>query len=229
MELIYQPYFDAMKRILQCCPCIRIKTLKTILVKSYKILDEKYANLIIENMQYHGYVLLTDDGWAITKSFYEVMSSDIYYEKLQHGDKNLLPSGMIDLSEFSWVQTVADCMVVCADMFPLAEDFVTGSAPWYVSFATYPTERKQSRLFQITKIISGMELSNHMLLMNIDRYTEEQRRNVIRRIAIVESENAAYMVPYIGFTAIVMLDEKQAIGYRILQQRSGEEVWQDYE
>ncbi|MGN1389133.1 MAG: hypothetical protein ACI4WR_05765, partial [Bulleidia sp.] len=222
-----EPYLEFERRILYRAGVIRRTSMRQSLCRTFDGMDGHYADMMIEALQYHGGVLISEDGWLITKGCYKRITGDREFSQLRTGVKERIPAGVLEISD-ERDRAIADCMVVAADMMPFSRDFEISAGHWYIQFITPPKGSHPSLLFQITKIPKGEEFTMIQLLKNIPCAEKEETASHIRRIAVIEDPRCASEIPYIGFRYLCILNESSANGYRIVEKRNEEEMWKDY-
>lgn len=222
-----EPYLDFEQRILYRTGVLRRASMRISLCRTFEEMSGHYADMMIEALQYHGGVLISEDGWLITKGCYKRITGDREFSLLRSGSKERIPAGVLEIED-ERDRAIADCMVIAADMMPLSRDFEISAGHWYIQFIMPPKEKQPSLLFQITKIPKGEEFTMAQLLKNIPCVEKEETASHIRRIAVIEDPRCVSQVPFIGFRYICMLNEKSESGYRILEKRGEEEMWKDY-
>ncbi len=226
-ENIYETYI---KRILARVKILRIKTLcdcvNNQFAKNYE--DQIFTAMLA--LQRKGVLLLSSDGWCMTKGAYKrftVQTQDFFNDAIDYTqDYRLSDTSFIKSSGYD--MDVADCMVITADMEPDSDNFVAGYAPWFVQFVTKPREGSASRIYQITKVRSGEELTAAILLSHMPWISDEDLLNCIYRIAVIEDPDSAFLIPRLGFVHIVQIDDNEEKGYRLLESRPKETRWSDY-
>ena len=226
-ENIYESYI---RRVLERVQILRIKTLKDCVNNCFR---KDYGDQIesaLLSMQRRGRILLSSDGWCLTKGAYKRFTNitrDYFNDKVDYTSSfRLSDTSFLEYGEYD--RDIADCMVVVADMHPDSRDFVIGHMPWLVQFVTPYHEDSPSRLYQITKIKSGEELAYGTLMSQLPVMEDEDVLDAIYRIAVLENPESAYLVPKLGFIHIVQINENEPSGYTIIESRSPEYRWKDY-
>jgi hypothetical protein len=194
---------------------------------------------IITEAQNHGILLITENGYVMTKGAYFTMTgirfNDSGRVKKERGKYN----GKIDYDSDIRIHTpiridggrttddMIDCMWVVASMMPDSIDFVASTGPWQVQFVVPEKENSLSKLYQVVHIKQGREIPTTTLLRNLPAIEGKEMRQQIRRIALIDDENFAWRMPKIGFSHIAKVDEKSPDGFRILEKRSEKDAWLD--
>ena len=61
-----EPYLDFEQRILYRTGVLRRASMRISLCRTFEEMSGHYADMMIEALQYHGGVLISEDGWLIT-------------------------------------------------------------------------------------------------------------------------------------------------------------------
>ena len=196
------------------------------LTNTFKDMTEQFAIEIIFALQRQGHVLLSEDGWAMTKAMYQNLSGDKFFEKLEVTRSFRIPAIDYEVKKSNFYDAQIDCFTIAVDLLPESINFAKGEDPWCFIFDTQTPESEGSgKLFQITKIPKEIEIARIEYLKSLPKIEDEATKKVITRIAIIEDERHAWMVPHIGFTNIVKIDPKRARGYSVIEKREGDKVW----
>lgn len=190
--------------------------------------DEKLLEIILET-QKQNYILLTKDGYVTTNNYYKMISEDKFNDGIEINDYycrlkiNFGP-------QIKKEKKLIDCLTVVSKMIPYSKDFfIPNKFPWQVCF-TVPDEfietdeegeTTNSVLYQVCYIShAGVMSFREMLLQNFDIYDDESKEH-IKRIAVLEDPEDAKLVPYVGFTKLVVVD---GMDYDIVENR--DEPWE---
>ena len=193
---------------------------------TFKDMPDQFAIEILFALQRQGHVLLSEDGWAMTKSMYQNLSGDKFFEKLEVNKSFRIPAIDYEVRKSSFYDALIDCFTIAVDLLPESINFAKGDDPWSLIFDTQTPENiGTGKLFQITKIPKEIEIARIEYLKSLPKIEDDAARKVITRIAIIEDERHAWMVPHIGFTNIVKIDPKRARGYFVVEKREGDKVW----
>jgi len=220
----YCEFLDSiMKRIHLCKTHQLIKAFKN----CYKDMNDSFAAEIIFALQRQGHVLLSEDGWAITKSMYQRITNDKFFENLRIHKTFRLESLDYEIKKYGFDEDLLDCFTIAIDMMPNSLGFTIGENPWEIIFDTQGGESKESKLYQITKISDSNEIARIEFLKSLPKIADDSIKNVVQRIAIIDNPKHAFLVPHIGFTYIVKLDSRYTRGYTIVEKRTGDDIWRD--
>ena len=245
-----EEYESFVRNILQKIPLLKTEQLIKCLINSYNDIDEDVAKNILTAIQRRGYILLSSSGWAMTKRMYKTLSNDV--RNIYVKQKNEV-TGLYDpyfylgdtIHVFSKDHSketekqiedlisqkhkdIIDCMWIVADMMPESEDFSFGNAPWTLMFCTNATEKSSGKLFQIVKIPKKTEDSRIEMIKSWPKIKDKETLKNIRRIAIIEDENHAWKVLYLGFTHVIKINENLPKKYEVIgEPRTSKELWKD--
>jgi hypothetical protein len=235
------------KNILKSVPILRAKQLIICLEKSFEeCASNKELSLeILKALQRKGMLMLTYDGYVMTRGAYVYLTNDKFFDNVDLNDNIRIKDKMavirfeknnkrivtktgdtkdlIDRRE----QDLIDAMWIAADMMPGSKDFIVSAYPWLLTFIN--EEQENSKLFEITKISSKNETAKVQLLKRLPVISDPETRETVRRIAIVDNPEHAWAVPYVGLKYICVLDEDCLQNYRVIEKRENDILWKDYE
>ena len=199
----------------------RLRQLVLCLTNSFAISDKEALDAIY-NAQRNGYLLISTDGWVISKGLYQSMFDDKLFDKLVPIAKERIPFDINDYCREYRKDYVASLWLV-ADFMPDSKDFSECSFPFTYSFIK--EGKAANSLIEICYFAhEDAELMQEMLKIQ-PRIDSDSLKDRIRRIAIVEDKNDAIYVPYLGFSHIVKIDERRKDGVAVIEQRKKDERW----
>ena len=213
--------------ILRRIPILKADQLRRALQASFRGLDWENACEILTALQRRGYVLLSPDGWAMTKGVYKTLSGDRFCQKLLQDLDYRLPNMTQKINRQGVSMDVIDAFWVVIDMMPASINFVVNSQPFVLLFDTDKNKDEISKVYEITKISKSREDSRCELLRQLTKITDPNMQKRTVRIAVIENEKHSWMVPHIGFTFICVLDKNESTNLRIVEKREGEDIWSD--
>ena len=235
------------KNILKSIPILRAKQLIICLEKTFEecASNKELPLEILKALQRKGMLMLTYDGYVMTRGAYVYLTNDKFFDNVDLNDSIRIKDKMavirfeknnkrivtktgdtkdlIDRRE----QDLIDAMWIAADMMPGSKDFIVSAYPWLLTFIN--EEQENSKLFEITKISSKNETAKVQLLKRLPVISDQETRETVRRIAIIDNPEHAWAVPYVGFKYICVLDENCPQNYRVIEKRENEILWKDYE
>ena len=238
-------YEELIRNLLKRVPVLRTKQLRIAMQKAFEGMTESVASAILVALQRQGYLLLTDDGWTITKGQYLKLTGDKFFDETRERGRELNKLGskvhIYEIDGADRIKTeasieelmgkkmkdIVDCMWAVTDMMPDSEEFILSCPPFSLSFATPGDEENPGKIFEIIKINSSSEDATVRLLFDLPKIEEKEMKSYIHRIAIIENPDHAWKVPYLGFSAICCLDENEDCGFRVIEKRPNEEAWKD--
>ena len=80
-----EPYLDFEQRILYRTGVLRRASMRISLCRTFEEMSGHYADMMIEALQYHGGVLISEDGWLITKGCYKRITGDRFAPAQRNG------------------------------------------------------------------------------------------------------------------------------------------------
>ena len=219
-----EEYETYIRKILKKVPLMRTEQMEIMLMKTFEGTDRTLAGQILTAVQRRGYLLLSEDGWLMTKGIYVQLSGDTFYD-------GLLPQGQCRLPEMDGLcrdfwRGQTEPMWVIADLAPSSNGFLMNCGVWDAAFITEDEEEKEAKIYELIWIPGRLERVKCELLRTLPEVKDKADRRLIVRIAVMENGVHAYKVPYKGIRYIVEPDGS-ARHYRIAEKRTGEEVWQD--
>lgn len=239
----YETYSNYVRGILKKVPILKTGQLISALMSEYedKDMDAQFALAILHAIQRNGHVLLSSGGWAMTKGAYRMYSKDKFGTAIESnadfrlGDKisvfsddqhRIVQSVNMEKLLSNKDLKMIDCMWVVADLMPLSEHFIIGTDPWNLIFVS--EDDAGGTCYEVVKINETSENATIEMLRNTPRITDHEMRDSICRIAVLDSADHAWKVPYIGFTHICVLDKQSETGYSVIETR-GDDRWSDYD
>lgn len=231
-----EDYQQFVESIINKCGVLRTNTLINCLMKYYANIENRSDALyILRTLQEYTDLMLTDDGYAVTKGCYLRLADDPALMNMRYVDMEKLPADIIHIND-SYDEDLLECMTIVADMMPDSRYFIVTGYPWMIQFIVNargnPDEEgyRPSRLFQICKIENANEIPFSVLLNSLPEFSDAEYKEHIRRIAIIDNANQSYLVPKLGFTAICTYDpDNIETEYMIVETRSQDVAWEDYQ
>lgn len=219
------PYEELIEELVYNFNPLKLEQLKTALLKCFDELDDKTVNYIISSYQERGYILVSADGWVLTKGKYLELTKDSRYQGV---DFNKIERRIGDI--YSYIQNdekhlkIVNALWVMIDMLPDSLDYVTSSKPWQITFIS----KKTHILYQVIVINEDEEDIRIEMLkaMPCDYYDDV--KPTIRRIAIMENPKHEFKIPHnMGFTHILRMDENVKTHYVTVKNRlkEKEQIW----
>ena len=217
-------HLDFIKNILRKVQILKKSQLIMCLKKKFSINDEMAA-YAINYAQLNGYLIVSLDDYVMSIGFYRFVSGDTRYEHLSLNDPEVkLRESFQDCIPQHNKRVIA-CMSLVADMMPYSENFGINQPPLLVHFVTEPDEKGKlkvpSAFYQIAYIPHDAVQRFAIQLRHVENIDIDEFKPMIKRLAIVENEEDAALIPYVGFTKIVKVDEDGA--YQLVETR--EEPW----
>ena len=227
-------------------PVLKTEQLVKAIMKTYDGFTEMVAYEILFALQNNHRILLSEDGWAITKQLYKSITNDKFLDSLhlnnryyigqyvnkygQNGSGKYTKGKDVKLESLlmNKYKRLINCAWLLIDMMPECERIVSFTNPWDLSFITTSEGNKQGKLYQLIYIPEKDESATLSLLNSMCNIDKPELRDSIRRIVILENENHAFKVQQIGVKFICSIDENEESKYKIIENRS-EDMWKYYE
>ncbi|MBQ9037213.1 MAG: hypothetical protein IJ115_07160 [Erysipelotrichaceae bacterium] len=199
-ELVY--YFN---------PC-RTEQLKRALIKNFANLSNEEAMVIITKYQNDGRILLSSDGWAMSKGKYVQMTKDSKYEEVDVNAEVRLPEmgRQIHACCNNKYFRLLDCFWVLIDMLPDSIDFSLTNKPFQLTFVA------QNSLFQVISIPEDEEDLRCDMLKSLPTDYYESFKIKVKRIVLMQNPDHYWKLPEnIGIKFIATVDDSKANHLRI--------------
>ena len=210
----YNEYEKILNEIVYYFNPIKVEQLILILKKYFKDVDETKANLILLEYQNKGYIMLSNDGWAMTKGKYVQITGDANYEKVKY-DSNERIRDVDYYVVNNCDMKLIKCLWVLIDMLPSSLDFVLTNKPFQLTFFN-----KKKELFQVIYIGQDEEDLRIEMLKQLPNDYFEDSKELIKRVAIMENTSHSWKIPeHIGFKYIVGLNDDTPTHYEIVEKR----------
>ncbi|MBR2702071.1 MAG: hypothetical protein IKE77_08310 [Erysipelotrichaceae bacterium] len=192
-------------------PC-RTKQLERALIKNFANLKVDDVNAILEKYQNEGRILLSDDGWAVTKGKYVQITKDSKYENVEVARNPRLSEMDYLIRQYCSLKymRLLDCFWVLIDMLPESIDFSLTNKPFQLCFIA------QGRLFQVISIPEDEEdvRCDMLRTLSVDYY--ENFRTAVNRIIIMAEPDHYWKLPEnIGIKFICTIDDSKPNHLRI--------------
>ncbi len=198
---------------------VRTDQLKRALTKYYEGVDEEKAGKVLISMQKKRSLLMSSDGWTLTKGKYVQLTGDDRYQYVDFQSETPLSDMNEILVRSDINMKVIHCLWILVDMLPASMEFALTHKPWQISFIS-----RKRELFEVAYIPYEEELLRFELLANLPKDLYDELKPNIKRVVILEKAVHASKVPYgVGIKFVVVLDEKSPAHYRILEKR--DEAW----
>lgn len=214
-------------------PC-KTEQLIKVLTNSFANVSTQKAYEILYAYELNGNVLLSEDGWAMTKGKYLQVSGDSKEDFIKY-DQNVRIPPMENIinrqcdTELKYI----NCLWVLISFLPESLDFSDMSKPFHLSFMgkikSKNTNKTVNKLIEVIDIKADYEdIKIEQIKASPQLPDDEEIKKSIRRIAIIENEKHAWKVPErIGFTHVVTIDDSTASHFRVVEDRKkmGKAIW----
>ena len=205
----FDVYKEFTNKIFEKVPCMRTEQLKMFFVKYYGMTEDE-AWTIILGLQRAENFWLSCDGWAMTKGMYKKFTGDRFKEHVIINEVYRLDK--MDHVASKYNPDVIKCLWLVIDSLPQSIDFVITDKPYNIQFVITPenaNDEIQSRLYQLVYVSKQNEIVLPQMLKSYPKIQDKQTRDLVRRVALIENEDAAWRIPYIGFSKILLYDENE--------------------
>ena len=196
------------------------------LCRYYSEIYPDTAEDIINHAQKKGILLVSTDGYVMTKGAYSTLTGDTYGDDLKL-DEDVRIKQPININGGRTTGNTIDCMWIVANMMPDSNNFIVCPDPWNIQFIVQKND-DPAKLFQVMRITKDKEIPSSIMLKNMANDIDKKMRLQIRRIVLLDDDSFAWRFPKVGVTHIAVIDEKVPNGFRIVEKRKPEEAWSDY-
>ena len=223
----YKEYWECLNNIFSKIKILKKRDLINALCNNFIGITEGEAEHILVTLQARERLIITKDGYVLTKPMYYSLTGDWVEEKLNVHGKVRMQADLQSLVPTYYTKYI-ECMPVVIDLMPDSNDFMVGRKPWLIQFIVEDDEGGSSKLYQITRVKKGSEVTEGIILRNLKDKLDAEERDSIRRIVVMEDPELSWRIPYVGITHIVTNDDTESTGYRIVEDRTKENIWKDY-
>ena len=197
-------YEVVMKEFLTWFNPMKTSQLYRILRKYFPELDNEKTLEIVLGYQAKGYVLISADGWALTKQKYIQITNDTKLKGIDYVSEVRLGNISKFIDRYCDKKLI-NCLWVLIDMLPDSKDFVLTSKPFQITFMAH------GYLYQVIYIAEVEEDLRIAMLKEMPKDYYDETKKYLRRIALMENENHFWKIPeHMGFKYIVALDDSPA-------------------
>lgn len=199
-------------------PC-KTEQLIKVLTNTFKDVDKAKAKEILYGYETNGHILLSTDGWAMTKGKYSQITGDTKEEFIKYEQNIRIPNMAKIINETCTSELkYVDILWIIIDLLPDSLEYSAMSKPFDISFIA------KNKCYQIMSIRAIAEDAKIYQLKSVPNDYDDDFKKTIVRIAIMENEDHAFKIPTnLGFKFIVAIDSTQPRHYRIIEKR--EKVW----
>ena len=185
--------------------------------------EEAYR--IIEDASKHGVLLISTNGYVMSKGVYLTYAQDKFWDGLNMSSTIQI---MDSINPDKKTKAQIDCLWEVVQTLPDSENFIMSDAPWLVQYIVAGENGEKDTLVQVARFVTGDEIPMAERIKDLPAIDTEEKRQCIERIAILDDPNFAWVVPHVGFTRICKLVEDDfEEPFRIITVRKGEVVWNE--
>lgn len=232
-------YEDFVLAIMNRMHIVKTKQLVNCISNYYDGITKKTAAFILMTMQSRFVIFNTTDGYTVDKETYKAISGDKFMDNVDRKSPQAVELEVEPLLTPTQKELIDDFWII-ADYMPSSEEFIVCYPPFMITFTTDGIENLSDEdfengnmekatgvLYEIARLTTQSEDARSLQIKYISKYSRKFR-DAISRIAVIDKEDHARFVPYLGFTRICVLDPSEDSGYRLVQVRSDDEKWKDY-
>ena len=199
---------------------IRQDQLVLALKNYFNDIDDKAALEILDKCQTKRVILLSEDGWALTRGKYVQLTGDDRYKYMNTDKEHMLPR-LTNVIQEQCNMKLINCLWILIDMLPASMDFALTHKPFQISFISSKKE-----LYEVIYIQKDEEDAKLEMLKNLPSDLFDIAKKTIKRVVILENEQHAFKVPHgKGIRFVLALDHTRENHYRIIEKR--EKPWDE--
>ena len=220
LEEHYEEYRSFAKELLYYFNPMKTEQMQRAFMKYYANMSDELIRSILYKLQDHRVILMSSDGWLMSRGKYVQLTGDSRYDRLTNGSYTLLPD-MKGYVDNQCNMKLINCLWILIDMLPASLDFTLTHKPFQISFMS-----KKRELYQVIYIPTLEEPARFEMLRALPNDLLDDVKKAIKRIVILEDEKGADRVPQgRGIRFILVIDDSTKTHYRVVQKR--ENIWQD--
>lgn len=190
------------------------------LCKYYADVDKETAEGVLQRMQRNRELLISQDGWILTKGKYIQLTGDDGFSKIDFQSEDMCPE-IDELVEKYCDMKPINCLWIMIDMLPASMEYALHHKPWHISFVS-----AKRKLYEVIYIPFDEEIVKFELLASEPTGFYPELKENIERVVVLEKQNHASSVPKgVGIRYICVLDESTPSGYRVIEKR--ENTWDE--
>ena len=220
LEEHYEEYRSFAKELLYYFNPMKTEQMQRAFMKYYANMSDELIRSILYKLQDHRVILMSSDGWLMSRGKYIQLTGDSRYDRLTNGSYTLLPD-MKGYVDNQCNMKLINCLWILIDMLPASLDFTLTHKPFQISFMS-----KKRELYQVIYIPTLEEPARFEMLRALPNDLLDDVKKAIKRIVILEDEKSVDRVPQgRGIRFILVIDDTTKTHYRVVQKR--ENIWED--
>ena len=220
LEEHYEEYRSFAKELLYYFNPMKTEQMQRAFMKYYANMSDELIRSILYKLQDHRVILMSSDGWLMSRGKYVQLTGDSRYDRLTNGSYTLLPD-MKGYVDNQCNMKLINCLWILIDMLPASLDFTLTHKPFQISFMS-----KKRELYQVIYIPTLEEPARFEMLRALPNDLLDDVKKAIKRIVILEDEKSVDRVPQgRGIRFILVIDDTTKTHYRVVQKR--ENIWED--
>ena len=215
-------YENFVKDLLKKSQIFKTKQLHAFLRNTF-VTNDEIIKVVLANLQRQGYLFMSRDGWTLTKGLYQSLLEDKLFDKIDR-DSNSEYKINYDIDDICkhYHKEYVESLWVIANFMPKAEAFVEANDPF--TYSAIIEGKKKNSLLEVCYFPHDIANLKGELLKVIPEPTNEEIKENIKRIAILENEYDKIYVPYLGFTHLIIINDLKRDGFDVIEHRT-EDVW----
>ena len=217
-------YLNFIRKIIKKVHVMKCNQLIRALVLKFDIREPNARRLLLL-AQRRNILAISTDYYALTIQYYKMITDDVFLDNLVLKDfNNRITFPIYPMIEYH-ERNIIKCLDVVVEMMPYSEDFIITPSPFIITFdipfIENDEESIKSSVYQITLFDDENFLTKSALVTAVGKIENYDMQKIIKRIAVVESTDKLYLIPYLGYTKIILSTEN---GIEIIERRDN--PWQ---
>lgn len=193
----------------------------------YPLLTDEAVDVILRKMQSYRYLLISEDGYIMTRGAYVKLTGDRFFNNLLKGYTFRVRRGL-DYTQSREGTKILDCLWVYADMIPYSENLMVNKGGWDVTFTTKQHDNVPPRIYNVENFERGTESINAERLRLQEKDNKPNDIKCIRRMALFQNPDRTYLSPVgIGITSIACIDHEEESHFCVLENIPLDKAWEE--
>ncbi len=215
-------YENFVKDLLKKSQIFKTKQLYAFLRNTF-VTNDEIIKVVLANLQRQGYLFMSKDGWTLTKGLYQALLEDKLFDKIDRdsGSEFKINYCIDDICS-KYRKEYVESLWVIANFMPRAEKFVEASDPF--TYSAIIEGKNKNTLLEVCYFPHDIASLKGELLKVIPEPTNDDIKENIKRIAVLENPDDVIYVPHLGFTHLIVINDLKKDGFDIVEHRT-EDVW----
>ena len=202
-------YINFIKKLIRKTNAMKTTQITRALTIRYGIKKANAERLLVL-AQKKNCLAISMDGYALSIPYYKMITEDIFLDQMNLSDYEQHIAFPIYAMIEKHEKDIIKCLDVVIEMLPYSEDFIITPSPFNITFDVPFIENEKenikSSVYQITLFDKENFITKAAMVTAVGKIEDTDMRKVINRIAIVETTDNLNLIPYMGYTKVVLND-----------------------